>query len=1296
MSTSDEVAVFGVASSGVVEQWDGHFTPTGILLRWFALQGVEYPDLGWDIYRGSLSDIPPLPFNDLNVPFVEGKPSWTYADRITLECATGLHFEPSSQPGWWRLVVPGSAPVPASVVVRFSSPAWHVQVLADAGTSDLKVQGLAAGIAIRQETLTYPGQKLDWRTRGVEQLILTGTGTVYLIAFHLLGDGKAWQLLAHRCLPVINPAYPCGPQPGGTEADEARSRLPKPVAAEWATRFDASFAALLPSLRRLAVHAPAAPIPADPAHPDAKVGGDEREIIALSSLNPHGARILGLAYDDPLSGALDGREYVYKVAGRWLGARLSLGFRRPPPRAELLRKYDLEYQESRPASGLAVVTLRFRRPVHDFTLELPTPSPVDWTATVSGGGASLSGTAASGGTLAFADLIELRLSINGPRRKIGRARWRQVTERVGLLPGIVAVEPGPPTGPPTLTATVVPAASPSAITTSDLDWPLRIAADGSLPEGEPVAYQIGHRRLSPDPGAPAPAPGAIQNKDLLYEGSPIFVSAERALQPPGQRALHTDRNEGAGLAEGWWGWWLRGMDIFGRVSAPSAWAFAPIRDTAPPPAPIMVQAEWVQRNLPAATVTVLGRSAEAKRWLNSSAADEGLIAAWAFGPDEAGLRPDVDGFELLLRTAQATPGSAPGDALVYPEPWPAAVARFGPMAIRSSGTVIDPPTPDPVLPVTVAAVQTLAPPPNAKATDPVRSVCVTNLELDGAASVFVGGTLEIGGIRYPIVANGDGRAIAVIVLHAAGAGPAAGVGEISTTAGTLISLTTDVPALAPPAQLRARSGVLVVGAAAARLQVLRVAAGEFLCLALGPAALGDAATWFPVWSAALDDTGFGPRPTVTAPVANAQVAVRAVRRFPAAGMVSTASAPLTVTAVDLTLPVTPTVTVIPFDPANTCARLASRADWYGRSYFTLTWAPQADRQFVVYRALGDEIARLDRLEYAKGGRRTANFPQPEDWPSAVYADIARRGVVIAQLAAIDAAQAVVDATARAESLEAAYAALTIDTQMLLARQDYAWAAYAQVFAEAISAAEYRDTLEGRSHGHWFYRVTSRTPSGIESLPSEPTPPICCPDVLPPAVPLAHLALADDGAVKLRWLASPDQDLDHYDIYAAREESAGAELVSMTPVESYAPVAPEGGTILERKIARDPGEWCFWIVAVDDSGNRSAPSRMLRGRSLVPIPAPPVWVAAERQPIGAVDHVALTWSHPSDTRLACLVERRPGQGGFWAAVSGWLPRGVYAYEDRPEDLAAEWEYRLRVRDHLGQVSAVLPSTTLEAE
>ncbi|MDP9442764.1 MAG: hypothetical protein M3P34_11450, partial [Actinomycetota bacterium] len=146
----------------------------------------------------------------------------------------------------------------------------------------------------------------------------------------------------------------------------------------------------------------------------------------------------------------------------------------------------------------------------------------------------------------------------------------------------------------------------------------------------------------------------------------------------------------------------------------------------------------------------------------------------------------------------------------------------------------------------------------------------------------------------------------------------------------------------------------------------------------------------------------------------------------------------------------------------------------------------------------------------------------------------------------------------------------------------------------------------------------------------------------------------------------------------------------TPVHvEPAPVAPGR---FEVAVVTPPGEWCFWVVAEDGDGNRSQPSAMLRGISLRGAPAPPVWQSANR----AGGNVELVWSHGEDQRLASLVERRPSGGPIWSAISPWLPRGQYQYTDTPPDVAAAWDYRLRVRDHLGQVAAERPVTQLPAD
>ncbi|WP_250280076.1 hypothetical protein [Frankia sp. Cppng1_Ct_nod] len=1305
---ADDLVVFGVASDGSTEQWDGHRTPVGVLLRWFIRPDLGYPDYGFDVYRAAVPDTPVLPFDDLNAPFVEGRTAWD-TGLVTVSCPTGLHFLRSSQPGRWRLVVTPTSPV----TISFSSPAWLAEVRTDAGTTGLEVAGLTGGVQRRRETLAAPGAAVRWRTRGVQVLELTGTGTVSSIGYHLLGDPASWTHLAHRCLPVVDPGYRCAPV-AVSEAAEARSRLPGPVAAEWAARFDAAFTALLPALRRLATRAAAAAVPAPTPPDEGRLGVDERALIDLAALDPHGARMLGLGYDDPLGGALDRREYTYKVVGQWADRPVAIE-RRGIDLVTLAGR--LKIRVVRSGSGNTpkkpgLLTIEFEHAVRDASLRLEVSDPVSWSATASDGSSS-TGTLTGGvPRLDFASLVTLTMDwASGRDPVLLGVGWTPVVERFGLLTGVVAAEPPPPAGPPSVAVAVVHADSPSALAVAQLDWDVPAAADGVLPETAAVAYQIGHRHLLSDPAAPTPVPAGPVHRDLLYDAAAVYL-AEAAVAKVRPRTLHVDRVGGAGLSPGWWGWWARGVDLFGRVSAPTPWTLRVVLDSAPPPAPILVAAEYVQAGMPAAAG--VGRSAEARRWLSTHPGVDALVVSWAFGPDEARVSPDADGFRLLVRHPAPVAGAPAGSALVYPEPWasgapPAGrgsagvVAQFGPVSQLSAGMVTATAA-DPVLEVTVTQVLAVsAPSPvpltgQSAAAQP-RSVCRLDLDLDTGSGVFVGGTLTVSGVDYTVVGNGEGEAVDVVVEHAATVTLVPGPALLRAAKGTLLSVATTAAALASGSGLRPRSGVIVTGSGVAegRFRVLRAVAGAFLCRAEGPLpVVGDMVEWYPVWTAAIADTGFGPAATEAAPVAHAQVAVRAVRRLAGTAIESVPSAPGTVTAVDLTRPNTPTVTAIGYDSGKRCAELASRADWYGRSRFSFDWVAQTGRRYVVYRALSEEVCRLDLAEHDHDGRNHA-FPIAADWPPGVFADTARRQAVLADLAALDAARALTGLTARRDAVAAAYAALRCDAQMLLARQAYAWPAFVALTAEPTSATSHQDVLDGRTRGHWLYRVVARTNAGVESAPSEPTPPICCPDVVPPAVPVVHSALADPagGAVTLRWLASPDADLHHYDIYAARHPDAVADLDDLTPAATHTPAQHQPGTVINLPVEVSPGDWSFWIRAVDTAGNRSAPSRMLRGRPIVPPPSPPVWTAATRTASG----VALSWTHPGDAthrgdaHLSCQVERRPAGAGAWFAVSPWLPRGRYSYADTPPDVAQAWDYRICVRDHHGQTAAALPTLTL---
>ncbi len=328
------------------------------------------------------------------------------------------------------------------------------------------------------------------------------------------------------------------------------------------------------------------------------------------------------------------------------------------------------------------------------------------------------------------------------------------------------------------------------------------------------------------------------------------------------------------------------------------------------------------------------------------------------------------------------------------------------------------------------------------------------------------------------------------------------------------------------------------------------------------------------------------------------------------------------------------------------------------------------------------------------------------WNTAVWTDVARRRLVLAELDTLDRA------------VVAAYRELHADTQQLLAGQDVVRAAYVVRNGVPLETNIFTDEFDGRSRGFWFYRVASRTTAGLESELSPPTPPICSSDVAPPAAPLAQRALtgtgAEAGTIRLQWMASPERDLRRYVIYRTADETAAGDSREMLEVARVAasPVAPppQGEVLPQIAPGKDgqdgrplwlefadvapPGrEWIYRLVAVDTLGNRSLTSVILRGRAIQPPPVPPAWISAARVTSATPSRVLLLWQSPADSRLSCQVERRRPGGPLWTTVSVWLPRGQYSFEDTMGDLDLSWEYRLRVRDQLNQQAVDLPTISL---
>ena len=190
---------------------------------------------------------------------------------------------------------------------------------------------------------------------------------------------------------------------------------------------------------------------------DPTLHADTASLLRAALIDPHIARIVGLAYDDPLS--LSTHQLVaYKVAGRWPGAShegtygrtdlepLGLNVVVTDGRIETRRRELTVALDPR-----GVLSLRFGATLLDLAFEFDADARVEWAAYDAADNELDRGTTGSGRRLSLQlDLRGLaRLELSGPSRLlIGGFRWTtQFEERYGIAPGVNLVDPGPPLGP---------------------------------------------------------------------------------------------------------------------------------------------------------------------------------------------------------------------------------------------------------------------------------------------------------------------------------------------------------------------------------------------------------------------------------------------------------------------------------------------------------------------------------------------------------------------------------------------------------------------------------------------------------------------------------------------------------------------------------------------------------------------------------------------------------------------------------------------------------------------------------
>lgn len=249
-----------------------------------------------------------------------------------------------------------------------------------------------------------------------------------------------------------------------------------------------------------------------------------------------------------------------------------------------------------------------------------------------------------------------------------------------------------------------------------------------------------------------------------------------------------------------------------------------------------------------------------------------------------------------------------------------------------------------------------------------------------------------------------------------------------------------------------------------------------------------------------------------------------------------------------------------------------------------------------------------------------------------------------------------------------------------------------------------DTLDGRANNLYFYRIRTANEIGTLGDFGPSTFPVYLPKVTPPIVPKITIIEGGDRKITIKWSPNLEPGIAGYLVYRTDSERFAQDvrrmmLLKNNPADNYSVnVIPEPLFIDQGVEGRK--RYFYRVVAVaviNENGkqfeNRSDPSIVVTGQAYQPPPDPPtmpligglVWDTTHEK-------VTLTWTH-SDPKLESLVERRAEGGLMWIAVTSWIEQSIYTHTDEPPDPSIKYEYRIKVRDTLGQANTTYkPQTT----
>lgn len=753
-----------------------------------------------------------------------------------------------------------------------------------------------------------------------------------------------------------------------------------------------------------------------------------------------------------------------------------------------------------------------------------------------------------------------------------------------------------------------------ATNNAGLRWDRELLAPGVIKPGAALTYMVWRDERGNGDAPDAPGSFALITPDAVFVPEPDIPPGLTPARPPDWPPFPLHYVDNA-LAEGWYGYRVNGIDIFGRHSqgSPDARWFQWTPEPEPRP--------WYYQEPPADSVV----HPAAVRLLDKTAPPPPQgVEAYALDPADPTLLRDAlyeDWFDTLTEAEQ---GSLVGLRVRWR--WTEAHARLAPDT-REFRVYLQPDylnsLPGRTLSVTPAST--------------TESDVATDIANSHAADAYVGAWLRVGANAFSVVGSGGSTPLTLRVKNIGAAD------EVAPPSGAACTLT--IPQVYNTGSVSVVRGSAVVNGANTRWTTHLVGTtfkvvGEFAVYTIAavnsPTELlldrvyaepdGAARPYgirFPLftdftaavsWQERFYVVPFDEHVTLTTDGAGRPLrkyeliipaagdAVRAGLQLPTSlaqpvryahvgvsaaddkqhtaddpkwaagnfggpdrfGNEGPVSAPAKVFVVRRTPPPPPAV------PPDSERVFASPADYHSRSFYTYRWSPSAGLRTHVFRALDDAIFQTDWERRATDSsdldpNQAAQFPA--EW------DAAKRQQVAQELNHLNTLEHDAD---KAEAMSY-YRSLSNDGLRALAALPGNERAFAQLTIQPLDPDDaananrlgpdnpadfvldpalraYVDALDGRSSNRYFYRAAYVDAAHNRGPLSLSGPPVWLPDVVPPRTPVVTRVTGGDRQITLRWAANREPDLAEYRVYRAEGERDARDLRLMTLVHTAA-VAP---------------------------------------------------------------------------------------------------------------------------------------------